>query len=459
MAIAQKIKSTVKILKYKTSNLVNFWRFFTFLLLCLQNYCAVLAQVQDIPASSNNIVNNYSFEELENCPQGYGAIDQASGWIAVNFTPDLFHECATDPRVSVPQNYFGTQKPSEGKGYAGILLYHERSPLEFIATNFTEPMVKGEKYNLSFKISWARVYSNYACNGIGVLFTNNVSEALEITTPDLVINDLITDHKGWVTISKTIIADDNYDFIVIGNFKGKEKTKTYQFQRTGYPGAYYYIDEVKVEKFKEDEAQDFIKIYGKVLDANTQKPLDARIDYVLTDINYRAFEETNTSTGAYEFSSMQSASSFYLEVKTEGYFSQRIRIKEVKEKTVEQNFALMPMQVGNVMVWEDIFFNSNEAVLKKSSTPALKMLASFLQENPNFRIEIAGHTDNQGNETDNLALSRNRAQAVVNYLIEEGFISPKRLEAKGYGATNPLTSNDTEEGRQKNRRVEVKIIE
>lgn len=445
----------MKIFRYK----IAYLRSLLILILFLQNTGFILAQEQALSKSDNNIVNNHSFEELENCPQGYGAIDQARGWIGVNFTPDLFHECATDPRVSVPQNYFGTQRPSEGKGYAGILLYHERSPLEFIATNFTEPMLKGEKYNLSFKISWARVYSNYACNGIGVLFTNDVGSALEVTTPDLLINDLITDDKSWVTISKTIIADDDYAFVVIGNFKGKEKTKTYQFQRTGYAGAYYYIDEVKVEKFKEDDAQDFIKIYGKVLDANTQKPLDARIDYVLTDINYRAFEESNASTGEYEFSAMQSASSFYLEVKAEGYFSQRIRIREIKEKLVQQDFAMMPIAIGNVMVWEDISFNTNEAILKKNSAPALKMLASFLQENPDFRIEIAGHTDNQGSEADNLALSQARAQAVVNYLVEEGFISPKRLEAKGYGAAKPRSSNDTEEGRQKNRRVEVKIIE
>jgi outer membrane protein OmpA-like peptidoglycan-associated protein len=115
--------------------------------------------------------------------------------------------------------------------------------------------------------------------------------------------------------------------------------------------------------------------------------------------------------------------------------------------------------MGNSVVWEEINFNTGEATLQKNSTPSLKTLAKFLQENPDFRVEISGHTDNQGDEENNQSLSQERAKTVVKYLIEEGFISPKRLEAKGYGSSQPLNANDTEENRKKNRRVEVKIIE
>lgn len=409
-------------------------------------------------SSLENLVNNPSFEELNNCPTNYGAIDEAVGWLSINFTPDLFNVCATDPRLGVPSNYFGNQKPAEGNGYAGLLLYHELSPLEFIGTSFVEPMQKGEKYQVSFKISWARVYSNYACNGIGVLFTNDPTTALETTIPDIIINDLMTEDRKWTTISKTVIAADEYNFLVIGNFRGKEDTKTYQFQKTGYPGAYYFIDDIQVKKVVE-YGDDFIKISGKIQDAITQKPLEARIDYVLNDINYRAFEESNPEDGMYEFSSMQRSTGFYLEVKSEGYFSQRIKIKEVEGNVVNQDFVLQPIKMGNSVVWEEINFNTGEATLQKNSTPSLKTLAKFLQENPDFRVEISGHTDNQGDEENNQSLSQERAKTVVKYLIEEGFISPKRLEAKGYGSSQPLNANDTEENRKKNRRVEVKIIE
>ncbi|NJL12641.1 MAG: OmpA family protein [Microscillaceae bacterium] len=86
-----------------------------------------------------------------------------------------------------------------------------------------------------------------------------------------------------------------------------------------------------------------------------------------------------------------------------------------------------------------------------------RCLANFLQEHSDYRIEIAGHTDSQGDESINLELSQARANAVVNYLVEEGYISPKRLVARGYGSAQALAPNDTEENRQKNRRVEVKI--
>ncbi len=427
---------------------------YTSLFILFASYSDALAQ----SSSSANIVNNPGFEILTECPANYGSIESATGWIPVQFTPDLFHACATDPRVGVPSNYFGTQSPAEGEAYAGILLYHERSPLEMIATHFVEPMQKGEKYEVSFKISWARIYSNYACNGIGVLFTNDPSDASEISTPDIVLNELMTEDKTWTTVSKTVIAGDDYEFLVIGNFRGKEATKIYQFQRTGYPGAYYFIDDIQVKKVF-NESENFIKISGKIQDVITQKPIVARIDYVLDELNYRAFEESKAEDGQYEFSYMQQNKGFYLEVKAEGYFSQRIKIGEITDSTIEQNFSLQPIEKGQSVIWNEITFQTGEAVLTKESTPSLKILAKFLQENTDFRIEIAGHTDNQGDATKNQILSQERANRVMKYLIEEGFISPKRLEAKGYGDAKPITDNETEQNRQKNRRVEIKIID
>ncbi|GAB4404081.1 MAG: hypothetical protein OHK0053_29380 [Microscillaceae bacterium] len=411
--------------------------------------------------ASPNLVNNPSFEQISNCPARYGGIEEAEGWISLGFTPDLFHTCATDPRLGVPHNYFGTLYPAEGEGYAGLLLYHERSPLEYIATNLAPAMEKGEKYEVSLRISWARVYSNYACNNLGILFTNDMGllQSGQDIVPDIRMDKINTDDKVWVTIAKTIVADDDYSFVVIGNFSGKEKTKKYQFQRTGYPGAYYYIDDIQVRRVVDPtDSDNFIKILGQVKDAQSQAPLAARIDYVLYDLNYRAFEETIPSTGNFEFSNMQRTESFYLEVKAEGYFSQRLRIENTDQAIVQADIALQAVAVGHSVVWPDIHFATGQSELRKSSGPSLKMLANFLQEHSDYRIEIAGHTDNQGEENANLELSQARANAVVNYLVEEGYISPKRLVARGYGSTQALAPNDTEENRQKNRRVEVKII-
>ena len=81
----------------------------------------------------------------------------------------------------------------------------------------------------------------------------------------------------------------------------------------------------------------------------------------------------------------------------------------------------------------------------------------MLNENPTLKIQIGGHTDNVGKPADNLTLSNNRAKAVVSYLVSKN-ISAQRLLAKGFGETQPIDDNKTEEGRAKNRRTEMKVI-
>jgi outer membrane protein OmpA-like peptidoglycan-associated protein len=80
-----------------------------------------------------------------------------------------------------------------------------------------------------------------------------------------------------------------------------------------------------------------------------------------------------------------------------------------------------------------------------------------MQENPQIKVQVSGHTDNVGSPADNLKLSNNRAKAVVDYLVSKG-IDIKRLTWKGYGETKPVADNKTEEGRALNRRTEFTIV-
>ena len=97
------------------------------------------------------------------------------------------------------------------------------------------------------------------------------------------------------------------------------------------------------------------------------------------------------------------------------------------------------------------------AELADSSRAELHTLVDLMRENPSIIIEIGGHTDNTGNATDNLSLSKRRAEAVVKFLTDQG-ITANRLQAKGYGSTRPIAENTTVEGRAKNRRSEMKIL-
>jgi outer membrane protein OmpA-like peptidoglycan-associated protein len=126
-------------------------------------------------------------------------------------------------------------------------------------------------------------------------------------------------------------------------------------------------------------------------------------------------------------------------------------------RPVSKTFELTPIRQGNSFVLKNIFFDFDSYKLKPASFPELNLLLKLIKNNPSMRILIKGHTDNVGGDEYNLQLSENRAKAVYNYLTEHG-IKQERLQYKGYGATQPVSTNDTPEGRAENRRTEVEIL-
>ncbi len=107
---------------------------------------------------------------------------------------------------------------------------------------------------------------------------------------------------------------------------------------------------------------------------------------------------------------------------------------------------------------KNVRFDTNSAKLKPSSYKSLNELAEFMLLKKNLKIEFAGHTDSDGNELANQKLSQKRAETVRNYILKKG-IASNRITAKGYGETQPITTNSTSEGKSKNRRTEVRILE
>ncbi|MGH7444616.1 MAG: OmpA family protein, partial [Longimicrobiales bacterium] len=104
---------------------------------------------------------------------------------------------------------------------------------------------------------------------------------------------------------------------------------------------------------------------------------------------------------------------------------------------------------------QGIFFDTGSDTLRPESTPTLKAIAQMLEEHEDLNLTIEGHTDNAGDEAANQNLSERRAASVRAYLVEQHGIDPERLEAQGFGESQPAVSNDTAEGRQQNRRVEL----
>jgi outer membrane protein OmpA-like peptidoglycan-associated protein len=107
---------------------------------------------------------------------------------------------------------------------------------------------------------------------------------------------------------------------------------------------------------------------------------------------------------------------------------------------------------------DDLYFETNKSIIQQQSFDQLNELADYLKRKANTRIQINGHTDADGNAASNKRLSLERASAVKKYLIEQG-IDASRIETNGFGATQPIADNSTDEGKAKNRRTEVQLLD
>ncbi len=119
---------------------------------------------------------------------------------------------------------------------------------------------------------------------------------------------------------------------------------------------------------------------------------------------------------------------------------------------------LIQFELPKTFTLDNVHFNSGKAELTTSSYSEINDLLEYMKIKEDLVIEIAGHTDDVGEDEYNMDLSERRAKSVNDYLVSNG-ISPERITAKGYGSTQPIASNEIPEGRQKNRRTEVRILE
>jgi OOP family OmpA-OmpF porin len=213
-------------------------------------------------------------------------------------------------------------------------------------------------------------------------------------------------------------------------------------------------------KLGDAKPEPVILIYGKVIDPKTGLPLHATIQYF--DLNTNELLGTavsNELTGEYKIILPVGRNySFYAQ--ETGYYpvSENLEAVNVKEYTeLNHDLHLTSVEVGDVIRLNNIFFDTDKSELKPESEAELNRLYNFLSSNSTAKIEISGHTDDKGTEEHNQTLSQDRVNSVVKYLVNKG-IASDRLVGKGYGELKPIASNDTEEGRTMNRRVEFKLL-
>jgi outer membrane protein OmpA-like peptidoglycan-associated protein len=371
-----------------------------------------------------NFLLNGDFEKIVQCPHThtkYLRIDTNKillpYWHFINrSTPDFFHKCATNSDVGIPCNFAGCSDPQSGNGYIGMILrvdsnYYQYSKgyVEHIATEIYPSLERNHYYLLKFYYKLAS-NSGIASNGLGVYLSSslpnyNEFEEYKYFEPQMHLdNSNIINNKEWKEFIGYFVAGGTEKYLTIGNFLPYDLQNT-QVLRNGEPinemdnYAYCYIDNVQLF-----EISDIAKY---------------QINTICTQIDLLP----------------------------------EIIIKP--HSNITSKLDTLPL--NKPLILENVYFEFDSYQLSDKSFATLDSIVSYLIDHPNIEFIINGHTDNIGSIFYNQWLSTERAKAVYKYFYESG-ISPARMQYKGYGDKLPIAQNKTNEGRQKNRRVEIEII-
>jgi tetratricopeptide (TPR) repeat protein len=200
---------------------------------------------------------------------------------------------------------------------------------------------------------------------------------------------------------------------------------------------------------------------GRVFDKETGKLLKADYELINLSTNQVTIKSSTDQTGDF-LVCLPSGFNYGINVKKSGYLFYSENFMLEGEHTQAEPFikriGLSPIKIGGKLLLTNVFYEVDSWELKKESASELNNLANLISDNKDLLLEIGGHTDVTGSADYNQVLSEKRALSVVNYLVKKG-ISPDRLKYKGYGNTQPISDNESAEGRKLNRRTEAKVIE
>lgn len=209
------------------------------------------------------------------------------------------------------------------------------------------------------------------------------------------------------------------------------------------------------EKTTFPAAEHEISVYGKVYNSKTGETIPAQLSFISAKTN-----STNTvEAGPAGFTSkVKSLDQYTVKIEAKGYISviEKLDVKTFEMTNLEMNFKLQPAEVGTTVNLKSVLFEQSKTALLPESYEELDLVVSFMKQNPDVKIELSGHTDNRGVPFQNVKLSQGRVDVVKDYLISKG-IESRRIDGKGYGGAKPIASNESEETRKLNRRVEFTI--
>lgn len=252
-------------------------------------------------------------------------------------------------------------------------------------------------------------------------------------------------------------SDDQVSLFVTADGKSAYYSQD-TYTSEGYPLSKIYQFDIPPEI---SVSRKSMYVKGRIYDKQTLEPLAASVE--LLDLNLDSLSEkvySDSLFGEYMMVLTQ-GSEYALYVEKPGYLfdSRYFNLANTDSlKPVIMDFPLSRIEVGSNTVLNNIFFDFDKYDLKDKSILELNKVINFMKTNPDIKIRISGHTDNQGAADYNKQLSLQRAKAVYDFLVANK-IDSTRIEYVGYGQEKPAFPNDTEENRSKNRRIEFEIIQ
>lgn len=366
--------------------------------------CFMALTITLVAQNRENLVYNPSFEDHTRCPMkidAMGVLREAEAWWQpTGGSSDYFNACGSR-ECNVPRNKMGIQEAHSGEAYCGIYCSQELYR-EYLQTELKTPLIAGKHYRVRF---WASLADKSP---------HAIASLSAILTPQR-----IADTARGILMERELRA--------IGD-NGSQSIATFFT-----PQVVNSIDNII------DDTKEWTEISGEFVAEGGER--------FLTIGNFYAFNKSNITTSGGTNTPLPGA--YYY-------------IDDVEVVCLDSIEPVSPpphknIPTGSVITLQNIFFATGESEVLQQSYHELMMLKQLLEQNPDMQIELRGHTDNQGTQEYNQKLSETRAKAVVDYLVAKG-VDRKRLSWVGFGKSRPVADNSTVEGRQKNRRVEYRII-
>ena len=374
---------------------------------CWRTLASILFLLSATPVFSQvpeNMVYNPSFEEHRDCPQhieALGVMQEVDAWWQPTAgSSDYFNSCG-GRECSVPLNKLGSQSARSGEAYCGIYCSRDQYR-EYLQTRLKTPLIAGKRYRISFWVSLSEK-SPHAATTLGALFTK---ECIEDSTLGIVMKREVIDLGDQGSQSIAVYVEPQ-----VVNSRERPLTDTKEWM------------EVSGE-FTAEGGEEFLTI-GNFFPFNKSRIVPTR-------------DGQTPLHGAY-------------------YYVDDVSVTCIEQEPVELEVSAEVPEVGEVILLENLYFAFDKSEVLQQSYNELVKLKELLERNPGMTIELRGHTDNLGTVEHNQRLSESRAKAVVDHLVSMG-IDKSRLSWKGFGKSEPVADNSTAAGRQKNRRVEYKVL-